>query len=59
MLEKTGGYKMGLPGDRELKSMDTGACYLVKKCAQMVFREGNSERESADSTKRENKNFRS
>ena len=31
MLEKAGGYKMGLLGDRELKSMDTGACYLVKK----------------------------
>ena len=67
MLEETDGYKMGQPGERDLKrthslfindlkvyqenhqkleianetivkaSMDTGACYGVKKCAEIVF----------------------
>jgi hypothetical protein len=73
ILEETDGYKMGQPGERDLKktfkthslfidvlkvyqknhqnleianemivnaSMDTGAYYGVKKCAEVVFKDG-------------------
>lgn len=70
LMEETDGYRMGAPGERDIKrthsffiddlkvyqesheklevinetivnaSMDTGACYGVKKCAEIVFKEG-------------------
>ena len=70
LMEETDGYRMGAPGERDIKrthsffiddlkvyqeshekmqivnetivkaSMDTGACYGVNKCAEIVFKEG-------------------